>query len=168
MAAESFPDALHQTSYPGLQLECSPPNLVPYGQGYTTNQGCAIEGAEPGSTTLSGTVYLASALNFYQSHMWRNFGIIVALWMFFIGLLLFSIESLPAAGSSQAILLYKRGGGGKFVRAAANTGSGPRDEEEGNNQQQISESPSNTDESPSGDVHAVETWVECIPLTYAG
>jgi hypothetical protein len=105
----------------GTQLECSPPNLAPYGQGYAGgngNQGCAIQGAQPGSTTLDGTAYLDVALRFYQRHMWRNFGIIMALWIAFVVLLLINIENLPAAGSNKAVLLYKRGGGGKFIKSS--------------------------------------------------
>lgn len=104
-------------------------------------QGCAIAGSTAGSTIVDGTRYLAEALNFYQSHMWRNFGIVVALWLFFVALLLISIERLPAAGSNKAILLYKRGGGGKFIRASAKNGNGPRDEEEGSGQTQTNEKP---------------------------
>lgn len=117
----------------GLTLQCVQPQLAPYGQGYegAGQQGCAIAGSTPGSTLVDGTTYIAEALDFYQSHMWRNFGIVVALWVFFVFLLLASIERLPAAGSNKAILLYKRGGGGKFIRAAAKNGTEPRDEEEG-------------------------------------
>jgi hypothetical protein len=52
------------------------------------------------------------------------------------------IERLPAAGSNQAVLLYKRGGGGKFIRAANKQGTEPRDEEEGGNSAQVNEKPS--------------------------
>jgi len=126
----------------GLELECSPPNLAPYGQGYTGEagtQGCAIQGATPGSTTLSGTAYLDVALRFYQSHMWRNLGIILALWIFFVVLLMINIERLPAAGSNKAVLLYKRGGGGKFIRNSAKGGEG--DEEQGQEEREVVEKP---------------------------
>lgn len=73
--------------------------------------------------------------------MWRNFGIVVALWVFFLVLLMFSIERLPAAGSNKSVLLYKPGGGGKFIRAAAKNGNEPRDEEEGGGEGQAVEKP---------------------------
>jgi hypothetical protein len=63
--------------------------------------------------------------------MWRNLGIVLALWFTFITLLCISIERSPAAGSNQAILLYQRGGGGKFIRASAQSGNAPKDREEG-------------------------------------
>lgn len=64
----------------GQTFQCIPTQLVPYGEGYTNgvNQGCAIAGAAPGSTTLNGDVYLDVALRLYRSHLWRNFGIVVS------------------------------------------------------------------------------------------
>lgn len=130
-----------QDELSGLTLECVQPQLAPYGEGYITpgQQGCAIAGSTPGSTQVDGTTYLTQALSFSQSHMWRNFGIVVGLWLGFIFLLILSIERLPAAGSNQAMLLYKRGGGGKFIKASAKNGNGPRDEEEGGGERQITE-----------------------------
>lgn len=101
----------------GLQLECAPPQLAPYGQQYVGGPAaCAIAGAEPGSTTVSGTAWMNTALSFYRSHVWRNFGIILAIGLFFVGLSVLAIERIPAAGSNRAVLLYKRGGGGRYIR----------------------------------------------------
>jgi ATP-binding cassette subfamily G (WHITE) protein 2 (SNQ2) len=153
-----------------LELQCVQPQLAPYGPGYDgVAQACAITGAEPGSLQLSGRVYLAEALHFYQSHVWRNFGIVVAIWFFFLFLCCVTIERLPAAGSNKAILLYKRGGGGKFIRASAQNGNEPKDEEEGAGETQVTEKPSNKNgkskkdgkkdesEKPPKEVHSAGT-----------
>ena len=133
-------EALMANELTGLELECIQPQLVPYGQGYTgVSQGCAITGAQPGSTMLSGTAWVNQALKFFHSHIWRNFGIVVAIWIFFLAMCMVTIERLPAAGSNKAILLYKRGGGGKFIRAANERGTSPRDEEEGSAETQTNE-----------------------------
>jgi ATP-binding cassette subfamily G (WHITE) protein 2 (SNQ2) len=71
--------------------------------------------------------------------MWRNLGIVLALWIFFVVLLMINIERLPAAGSNKAVLLYKRGGGGKFIRASAKGGEG--DAEEGQEEREVVEKP---------------------------
>lgn len=144
-----------------------PQQLVPYGPGYQgTPQGCAIAGATPGSTTLEGQDWAETALSFSKSHVWRNFGIIVALWIFFVILCSILIERLPAAGSNQAILLYKRGGGGKFIRASNQNGDEPRDEEEGSARTQVTEKPSGgrakkgekgKEDQPKEEIHAAET-----------
>jgi ATP-binding cassette subfamily G (WHITE) protein 2 (SNQ2) len=50
-------------------------NLVPQGPGYENitleNQVCAVVGAIPGETTVSGLRYLKFSFNYEQSHMWR-------------------------------------------------------------------------------------------------
>ena len=65
----------------GLEIQCAPPQLVPYGQGYDAgaNAGCAFVGAQAGSTQLTGQAWANNALRFYKSHVWRNFGIVCAL-----------------------------------------------------------------------------------------
>lgn len=82
------PNEFHDTSMP-----CVGPNLVPNGPGYGPSvpggQSCVgVTGAEPGQTTFTGDAYL-QALSFGQSHIWRNFGIICAWWILFIGLTIF-------------------------------------------------------------------------------
>ncbi|WWD19932.1 hypothetical protein CI109_104404 [Kwoniella shandongensis] len=161
-------EALMSHELTGLTLECVQPQLAPYGPGYTGagQQGCALPGANPGTTTVDGTRYLDQALNFTQGHMWRNFGAVVALLVGFITLLLLSIERLPAAGSNKAILLYKRGGGGKFIRATAKNGNGPKDEEEGTGEKQNTNKNGEVSDDSIKDVHSVETVFTWKDLTY--
>ncbi|KAK8853503.1 hypothetical protein IAR55_004210 [Kwoniella newhampshirensis] len=161
-------EALMSHELTGLTLQCVQPQLAPYGPGYmgAGEQGCAIPGSNPGTTTVDGTTYLLTALRFYQRHMWRNFGINLALLFGFIFLLVVSIERLPAAGSNKAILLYKRGGGGKFIRATAKNGNGPKDEEEGRGQKQNTNQSGEVSDDSIKDVHAVETVFTWKDLTY--
>jgi ATP-binding cassette subfamily G (WHITE) protein 2 (SNQ2) len=133
-------EALLASELEGLQLQCIQPQLAPYGPGYTGQPaGCAIIGAQPGSTVLSGTAWMNTALNFYHSHIWRNFGFVVAFWFLFMLLCAIAIERLPAAGSNKATLLYKPGGGGKFIKQANKNGQEPKDEEEGGGAMQTTE-----------------------------
>jgi hypothetical protein len=125
-------EALFINELDGLAVDCAPPQLFPPAPGGP--QGCAIAGAEPGATELMGQAWGNQALEFYKSHVWRNFGIIIALWLFCLAICVVVIERLPAAGSNKAVLLYKRGGGGKFIRASNQNGNGPKDEEEGSGQ----------------------------------
>lgn len=163
-------EALMINELDGILVDCAPPALVPYGQNYGGNApaGCAFIGAADGSTRLYGQAWANQALDFYISHVWRNFGIVMALWVFFLFLAGVMIERLPAAGSNKAVLLYKRGGGGKFIRAVNQNGSGPRDEEEGPGETQVNEKPkavsakTSKNEKRSGDstppdVHAEQT-----------
>jgi ATP-binding cassette subfamily G (WHITE) protein 2 (SNQ2) len=158
-------EALIINELDGLAIDCSPPQLFPLATGGP--QGCAITGAQPGETQLMGQAWGNQALEFYKVHVWRNFGIVVALWIFCLALCTIVIERLPAAGSNKAVLLYKRGGGGKFIRAANQNGNGPKDEEEGSNQAQVNEKQNGKSGSgdEAGQVHADNTSVvPCAPL----
>ena len=70
----------HDRSYP-----CT--SLVPSGAAYATvplaNRACTVVGAVPGSSTVSGSAYLAQAYDYHWSHAWRNFGITIVFVIFF-------------------------------------------------------------------------------------
>lgn len=157
-------EALMINELDGLDVQCAPPQLFPPVGGGP--QACAITGAEPGQTELQGQAWANQALEFYKVHVWRNFGIVVALWIFCLALCVIVIERLPAAGSNRAVLLYKRGGGGKFIRASNQQGNEPRDEEEGSGTAQTTEKSAgkgkNGTTGKSGEeeqVHAEKTYV---------
>lgn len=59
------------SSVVGQAFECIPTQLAPYGPGYApgVNQGCAMAGVAPDSTTLDGATYLSVALRLYKGHM---------------------------------------------------------------------------------------------------
>ena len=150
-------EALFINELDGLRVECAPPQLFPLQGGGP--QGCAIAGAEPGATSLMGQAWGNQALEFYKSHVWRNFGIVIALWLFCLLICVIVIERLPAAGSNKAVLLYKRGGGGKFIRASNQNGNEPKDEEEGAVQAQPNEKQAGKTDSDKAkeQVHAANT-----------
>lgn len=67
-----------------LNLTCN--SIVPSGPGYTDPryQTCAAAGSRPGSLFVNGDAYLNSSYDFYYSHVWRNFGIVVLFTVAFI------------------------------------------------------------------------------------
>jgi ABC-type multidrug transport system permease subunit len=95
----------------GADYECSPPQLAPFGPGYEgAPAACAITGSQFGSTIVAGDAYLGAALAFSKNHVWRNWGITMAWWTFYIILGCLAVELVPAAGTSKGVMLYKRGG----------------------------------------------------------
>ena len=96
-----------------LELLCVPPQLIPpYGN--LANQGCALPGAVPGSTTVDGEAYLHAQLNYSYSHLWRNVGVIVAFWAFFVLMTLSGLEmTLKARKGGGTVNVYKKGPEGK-------------------------------------------------------
>lgn len=94
----------------GLTFACAPPQLAPYGPAYEgAPQACAITGAARDTTLVTGSAYLDMALGFSKSHVWRNWGIVMGWWACYILLGCLAVESIPVAGASKGVLLYKRG-----------------------------------------------------------
>ncbi|KAK4049723.1 hypothetical protein OIV83_003998 [Microbotryomycetes sp. JL201] len=156
-------EALMASEFRGQTFQCVPPQLAPYGPGYDGQPaGCAAPGAAPGALSVDGEAYLDLALNLGFKHAWRNFGIVVGLWLAFVVAAMYAAERIPAAGSTKGFLLYKRGGGKRFIEQTkaqsergASASNGP-----------AGEKVENKDESRPEDVTAVETVFTWQNLSY--
>ncbi|KAK1758006.1 ABC transporter G family member 19 [Echria macrotheca] len=106
-------------------MECAPNMLVPQGPGIKpANQGCAVPGAVPGQTSVSGDDYVASQLDYSRSNLWRNFGVLVAFCVLYLLVTVIATEKLSFVGSGGGALVFKSG---KKQRASK------ADEEKGGN-----------------------------------
>jgi ATP-binding cassette subfamily G (WHITE) protein 2 (SNQ2) len=78
-----------------LELQCVPPNLVPLRAlgGSANHQSCTLAGSKPDSTTVNGANYILTAFTYKRSHLWRNFGILCAFFLFFLALTMYGMES---------------------------------------------------------------------------
>lgn len=94
--------------FSGRDFDCA--MYVPSGPGYgDSNRACSVVGARPGQTFVNGDDYINSGYQYYASHKWRNFGIIIA---FMIGLMvtyLVSAEFVSAKKSKGEVLVFPRG-----------------------------------------------------------
>ena len=103
-------EALLSNEVHGQTIPCVNNNLIPNGPGYTdlAFQSCAgVRGAVQGSTSLTGEQYLA-ALSYSHSHLWRNFGIIWAWWVLFVGITIFATSNWKSSFGSNGFLLIPR------------------------------------------------------------
>ena len=103
----------------GQRFDCS--ILVPSGPGYAQagqDFVCAVAGAVPGQTTVSGDAYLESAFQYSYAHIWRNLGFMFAFMIFFLFVYLFATEFNSASGSSAEVLVFRRGHVPKQLLAA--------------------------------------------------
>ena len=85
-------------------------NLAPSGPEYTdlAYQACSgVSGAISGATEVTGEAYLAS-LSYSPNHIWRNFGIIWALWAFYVVLTIVSTSRWKAESGKSGFLLIPR------------------------------------------------------------
>ncbi|KAF3925429.1 hypothetical protein ABW21_db0200403 [Orbilia brochopaga] len=101
-------EALMSNEFDGLELECTPPFLVPpYGtQPY---QSCALSGSQPGNQFVDGGQYISVSFEYTRSHLWRNIGIGVAFWLFFIALTMLGMELQTPNKGGAAVTIFKRG-----------------------------------------------------------
>lgn len=69
------------------------------------NQVCAIPGAVPGSNTVNANTYLLVNNGYTYSNTWRNFGIIIGFWIFFLIIHLVATEFQQDVAEKPAVLV---------------------------------------------------------------
>ena len=123
-------EALMANEFTGLDIECVPPYLVPQGPGATPQyQSCTVQGSRPGQTLVRGEDYIRTAFTYDRAHLWRNFGIITAFWIFFVVLTMMGMELQKPNAGGGAVTIFKRGQAPKSVQDALEKGNVLEDEE---------------------------------------
>jgi ABC-type multidrug transport system ATPase subunit/ABC-type multidrug transport system permease subunit len=69
-----------------IDMECTADSLIPSGPEYTdiNHQVCTLAGSKAGTTFVSGSDYVAQGFSYYPGDLWRNWGIVLALIIFFL------------------------------------------------------------------------------------
>ena len=123
-------EALMANEFYNLDIQCVPPNLVPQGPGVSPQyQSCTIQGSQPGQSIVNGADYIRVAFTYSRSHLWRNFGIIAAFWIFFVFVTMLGMEAQKPNVGGGAVTIFKRGQAPKSVTKALEQGHIPTDEE---------------------------------------
>ncbi|KAF8247515.1 hypothetical protein K440DRAFT_550851 [Wilcoxina mikolae CBS 423.85] len=102
-------EAVMINQFHGMELACSPAHLVPGVPGASIkNQVCTLYGSVPQSATVAGTNYI-KGFGYEPSHLWRNFGILLAFTVGYIIIAMIGIEYMDfgAGGGSIKILAKK-------------------------------------------------------------
>ncbi|TDL16644.1 hypothetical protein BD410DRAFT_795131 [Rickenella mellea] len=109
-------------------------NLVPSGVGYEdvqlANQVCSTVGSLPGMTAVDGNRFVQLSYDYEYTHLWRNFGILVAFAFLFILTLLGITEVNTTLDNEKSVILYKRGS--KSALPTPTTPHSSTDSEKGN------------------------------------
>ncbi|KAJ5682612.1 ABC multidrug transporter C [Penicillium macrosclerotiorum] len=104
-------ESLMVNEFHNRSFNCS--TFVPTGNGYgdvsLTNKICSSKGAQAGSGVVFGDDYLRDSFQYYNSHKWRNFGIMIGFMIFFMATYLFGTEYISEAKSKGEVLLFRRG-----------------------------------------------------------
>lgn len=92
------------------ELECIAPQYVPFGPSYTDSdfRSCTIPGSLPGEDIIDGESYVLSQYDASVHTIWRNFGIIVAFWIFWAFMAAVGFEVNLASGTGAKVL-FDRG-----------------------------------------------------------
>ena len=121
-------EAVLTNEFSGRTMDCAPEQLVPQGPGAVTGyQGCALPGAAPNGRAVAGDDYLQAAYSYSRSHLWRNFGVLVAFGVLYVAITAVATELVSFRGGEGAgALVFKK------TRAAADRArkaAAPQDEE---------------------------------------
>ncbi|KAL2269279.1 hypothetical protein VTJ83DRAFT_1463 [Remersonia thermophila] len=156
-------EAAVSNEFHGRVLDCASSSLIPQGPGVLPeNQVCAVPGARPGNTDVLGDDHIAVQFGYFHSHLWRNFGVIVAFTVLYLLVTVVAVEVLSFAGKGPGRLVFVKKP--KQVASGATTA----DEEKGatpggndspafNGHLSSCDSDSSTPESPAGS-DRVFTW----------
>ena len=88
-------EAIMANEFYNMDIQCEPPSIVPDGpNALPGHQSCAIQGSTPDSTIVRGANYIRSAYTYTRSHLWRNFGIVIGWFIFFVALTVLGMEML--------------------------------------------------------------------------
>ncbi|KAL9035941.1 MAG: hypothetical protein Q9180_004584, partial [Flavoplaca navasiana] len=87
--------------------------IVPAGESYnnlTPDQtSCTTVGSVAGVSFVEGDAYINQSFQYYQNHLWRNFGILVAMTIGFLFIYLTFAEFISGKKSKGEVLLFPRG-----------------------------------------------------------
>ncbi|KAI5305923.1 5'-3' exoribonuclease 2 [Ascosphaera pollenicola] len=93
-----------------IDLTCADQNLIPSGPGYTnlSHQVCTLAGGRPGSDIIRGRDYLGDTFSYFPKNLWRNFGINVALIIFFLFLNIYFGEVFSFGAGGKTVTYFSR------------------------------------------------------------
>ena len=88
-------------------------SIIPNGQTYNSvtpdQKVCTTVGSIAGSSFVNGDAYINQSFSYYRPHLWRNYGIIVAMTIGFCAIYLMASEFISAQRSKGEVLLFPRG-----------------------------------------------------------
>lgn len=102
-------ESLIANEFHAQNFPCS--ELVPRGGNYPTvgeYSVCNTVGSIPGQSTVNGDRFIELSYKYFNSHKWRNWGIIIGFTVFFLGTYLLFVELNKGAEQSGEILVFQR------------------------------------------------------------
>ncbi|KAJ9610340.1 ATP-binding cassette transporter snq2 [Cladophialophora chaetospira] len=152
-------EAVLTNEFSGRLMECSASNLVPRGPGAVAGyQGCSLTGATVGTTQVSGDAYFENSFGYYRSHLWRNFGVVIAWTVLYILINALASEVFSFAGGGGGALIFKKT---RKAKKMVNEETKPADEEKAGPVEPVSSGSSESVQKPDVSIaqsKSVFTW----------
>ncbi|GAM40113.1 xenobiotic-transporting ATPase [Talaromyces pinophilus] len=101
-------ESLLVNEFSGRTFPCSPNQLTPL-YGDIAHSICSVVGSVQGETFVSGDNYINSSYEYYASHKWRNFGILLVFLAGLTGTYLLATEKISGKKSKGEVLVFQRG-----------------------------------------------------------
>ncbi|KAF6805269.1 ABC-2 type transporter [Colletotrichum sojae] len=106
-------ESLMINEFHNREFECSAFVPSPAIEGYENvtlaNRACSTVGAVPGRSTVSGDAYINSQYKYFNSHKWRNIGILIAFTIALHMVYFIATEYVSAKKSKGEVLVFRRG-----------------------------------------------------------
>ncbi|KAJ5667477.1 ABC multidrug transporter atrF [Penicillium longicatenatum] len=123
-------EAVLTNEFSDRTMECAASQLVPSGSGAVAgHQGCSLTGSSVDQTSVPGAQYVEANFQFTRSHLWRNFGVVIAFTVLYILVTIWAAEFLSFVGGGGGALVFKKSKRSKQI--AAQTTSGNDEEKAG-------------------------------------
>ncbi|CAK7225882.1 ATP-binding cassette transporter snq2 [Sporothrix bragantina] len=102
--------AMMENEFSRIDMVCSPETLVPSGPGYNdiNHQVCTLPGSVYGTDIVSGTAYIEQGFSYSPNDLWRNWGIVFAIIVFFLILNVVLGEIIRFGMGGNTALVYSR------------------------------------------------------------
>ena len=99
--------AMMENEFSRLDMTCTAPSLIPYGPGYddVNHQVCTLPGSTSGSLNVPGSDYISQGFSYNTGDLWRNWGITLAIIIFFLilNVVLGEVVKFGMAGNSVKV-----------------------------------------------------------------
>ncbi|KAG9494905.1 hypothetical protein J7337_013134 [Fusarium musae] len=103
-------ESLIANEFSGRSFACQ--TMIPSGPGYEniepTQRTCSVAGALPGRDFIDGGFFIGTVYKYHYSHLWRNYGILVAFIIFFTFTYLFAAEYFSSEASKGEVLVFRK------------------------------------------------------------
>ncbi|KAK8069840.1 ATP-binding multidrug cassette transport protein [Apiospora phragmitis] len=120
-------ESVMSNEFSGRTIECAPSQLVPQGPNIQPEyQGCATTGANVNARPVSGSDYIEASFGYTRSHLWRNFGVIIAFTVLYILVTVVATELFDFSDGGGGALIFKKS---RRSKKQAQRLSAPDDEE---------------------------------------